>query len=74
MPLKLTLEKAAYGIMDYLKGFNPRQDIYARSCKAIKNYGIKYSPLNPAWMYAFMMNNSEVLSMVSNPYESGTPK
>ncbi|MDP2853423.1 MAG: hypothetical protein Q8O28_04150 [Smithellaceae bacterium] len=29
MTLKLTLEKAAYRILDYLKGFTPRRDIYA---------------------------------------------
>ena len=29
MTLKLTLEKAAYRIIDYLKAFTPRQDIYA---------------------------------------------
>jgi hypothetical protein len=28
MPLKLTLEKTAYRILDYLKGFTPRQDTY----------------------------------------------
>lgn len=31
MSLKLTLEKTANKILDYLKGFTPRQDIYCET-------------------------------------------
>ena len=48
MTLKLALEKTAYRIMDYLKAFSPRQDIYAleKGGTCVKQGGVEQAGEN----------------------------
>jgi hypothetical protein len=83
MTLKLALEKTAYRIMDYLKAFSPRQDIYAleRGTTCIKQGDVEQAGENAS---RYVRSNREafhdldiggvldqVFAAVPRPYEKG---